>query len=69
MVAGASSGKGGYTAMNLSERFQIDGVVLREEAYGEGHINASYRIDLTDGRSFLLQQINTHVFQRPDWLM
>ncbi len=55
--------------MNLSERFRIDGVVLREEAYGEGHINASYRVDLTDGRSLLLQQINTHVFQRPDWLM
>jgi len=36
---------------------------------GEGHINRTYRVTDGDGKSYLLQKINTTVFQNPEGLM
>lgn len=40
--------------------------------YGNGHINSTWLLTMQDGgesRRYILQKINTHVFQRPDRLM
>ena len=55
--------------MEVLLSFCIGGQVLRVKEYGEGHINASYRVEMSDGGVYLLQQINTRIFPRPDLLM
>lgn len=55
--------------MEVLHSFCIGGQVLRVKEYGEGHINASYRVEMSDGGVYLLQRINTRIFPRPDLLM
>lgn len=37
--------------------------------FGNGHINTTYKIDLADSRSFILQKINSQVFTKPQDLV
>ncbi|KFJ01199.1 phosphotransferase enzyme family protein [Bifidobacterium stellenboschense] len=45
----------------VAERFRLDGDVTRVAPYGDGHINATYLVETTDGRA-ILQRMNTTVF-------
>lgn len=51
---------------------QIDGTTIKIEPIGTGHIHRTYRVDLVQRlsnpspSSFILQQINTNVFQKPE---
>lgn len=53
---------------------QIDGTTITMKKIGSGHIHRTYRVDiivkrpppLTSPSSFILQQINTNVFQQPE---
>ena len=42
---------------------------VRAERYGHGHINETYRVTIGSGKSYILQKINTLVFQNIDVLM
>lgn len=53
----------------LTEIFQIDGRVRSFQEYGEGHINTTVLAELEDGRSYLLQAINTEIFRNVQALM
>ena len=39
------------------------------KAFGSGHINSTYKIRTESGDEYVLQQINHHVFPRPDQVM
>ncbi len=59
-------------ALEIAKFFSLEGEALAAEAYGEGHINDTFRVDVADGktkRRVIVQRINTHVFRRPDQLM
>ena len=53
----------------LTKIFQIDGRVRSSQEYGEGHINTTVLAELEDGRSYLLQAINTEIFRNVQELM
>ena len=50
-------------------RFFPEGSVASCELYGMGHINKTHLVVTTDGRRYILQQINTRVFRNPAELM
>ena len=52
----------------VAEKFEIEGNISLLEDYGEGHINSTY-IVVTDKKRYILQKINTSLFDRPDMLM
>ncbi len=54
-----------YHAVNA---FPVNGNVLSIEPYGEGHINETYLVTTT-ARRYILQKMNTSIFQNPDGLM
>ena len=52
--------------------FCIDGDFVEVVPHGSGHINHSYRVSFETGgvrRRYLLQRVNTDVFQQPELLM
>lgn len=58
---------------SVIDRFEFEGTFMACEAIKTGHINRTYRLDYrqADGavRSYLLQNINTFAFKKPDELM
>jgi len=52
-------------------QFCTEGRIVNVQPYGEGNLNDTYLVTLEDAsRShFILQRINTHVFQRPHLIM
>ncbi len=52
-----------------SEQFRIQGKQLSCERYGNGHINETYLVKTTSGLDYILQKINTNVFQNVEGLM
>ena len=55
--------------INISKQFQINGTPVSAESYGCGHINDTFLITTSTGSKYILQKINTRVFNRPDELM
>lgn len=57
-------------ARAIAERFDLGGPIEGVVPVAGGHINHSYRIDVT-GRAdrYLLQRVNSAVFPHPDWVM
>jgi hypothetical protein len=54
-----------------AEKFRPGGQILDVREYGDGNVNDTYLVTL-DGAPeshFVLQRINTHVFQRPELIM
>lgn len=49
--------------------FAISGHPTAWKAFGQGHINQTYKVDTNDGSSYILQRINHYVFQQPQLLM
>lgn len=50
-------------------QFQVQGDMVSVEPYGSGHINHTYLAKMTEGRKYILQGINTSIFQDTDALM
>ncbi|MFN2111354.1 MAG: phosphotransferase enzyme family protein [Anaerolineae bacterium] len=54
----------------LAANFILPGEVLVDiQEYGAGNINDTYRVTTAEGRCFILQRINQHVFKHPEWIM
>ncbi len=49
-------------------QFQVPETFISCEPYGEGHINDTYLVTC-EGKRYILQRMNHHVFQCPDQLM
>ena len=49
--------------------FPVEGKLLSCQSYGSGHINRTFKVDMDNGRSYILQGINTYVFKDPVKLM
>ncbi len=51
----------------IADHFAIDGTLVAGEAFGNGHINSTYRLtfasETTPKAQYILQLINAHVFQ------
>ncbi|MEE1200834.1 MAG: aminoglycoside phosphotransferase family protein [Christensenellales bacterium] len=54
---------------SAAERFAVNGVIIRCERYGSGHINETYHVRTDGDDSYILQKINRHVFQNVRALM
>ena len=54
---------------DLANCFAINGVACAVEPLGSGNVNDTYRVDTTSGTRYVLQRLNTTVFQRPERLM
>jgi Ser/Thr protein kinase RdoA (MazF antagonist) len=50
-------------------RFAIDGPVAAVEPLGSGNVNDTYRVTTIPGSFYVLQRINTRVFNRPELVM
>jgi len=53
----------------LAARFAIDAEPVVVEPLGNGNVNATYRVQTVSGRSYVLQRLNTAVFQQPELVM
>jgi Ser/Thr protein kinase RdoA (MazF antagonist) len=55
----------------IADRFQASGKAIDIQAFGNGNINDTFLVTLDSGteKYFLLQRINTHVFQQPKLIM
>ncbi|MBQ7063348.1 MAG: aminoglycoside phosphotransferase family protein [Firmicutes bacterium] len=49
--------------IRITAAFAAEGRVSRVREHGMGHIHRSYRVTMEEGEEYLLQQINTLVFQ------
>lgn len=49
--------------------FAFDGTVTAVRPHGNGHINHSYKVTCDTGANYLLQRVNTEIFQHPEQLM
>ena len=54
---------------NVIYAFPVEGKVISCQSYGSGHINRTFKVDMDNGRSYILQGINTYVFKDPVKLM
>lgn len=52
----------------IIEQFQVPESFISCAPYGEGHINDTYEV-ICEGRRYILQRMNHHVFQHPEQLM
>lgn len=55
----------------VAERFQLPGRITAIEPLGNGNVNDTYRV-VTEGEGrwqFVLQRLNTHVFEEPELVM
>ncbi len=55
-------------AQEIFARFRYQGEFLSAVPYGEGHINHTFLITTT-ARTYILQQVNSKVFRRPEQVM
>ena len=53
----------------LANCFAIEGFVCAVEPLGSGNVNDTYRVETTTGTRYVLQRLNTEVFQRPELVM
>lgn len=53
----------------LLEQFQVEQNVVSIEPYGSGHINHTYLAEMSEGKKYILQGINTTIFKNTDQLM
>lgn len=53
----------------LIEQFQVEQDVVSIEPYGSGHINHTYLAEMSQGKKYILQGINTTIFKNTDELM
>src|SRR5690606_8611137 len=57
--------------LNAASQFDIQGEIVDAKRFGSGHINDTFCVSTNteDGRSYLLQRINHHIFSNVDGLM
>ncbi len=57
--------------LEIAEQFKSSGKITGVEEFGSGNINGTFRVTLegADEPHFILQRINTHVFQHPTLIM
>ena len=58
--------------LNIFSQFCVQGRLINEYPFGNGHINVTKRLIIDDNgaeREYILQRINTNVFKDPDALM
>jgi Ser/Thr protein kinase RdoA (MazF antagonist) len=55
--------------LELASGFATEGTPQRVEPLGTGNVNATYVVEVTGGRRYVLQRLNTAVFERPDLVM
>ena len=53
----------------LANCFAIDGLACAVQPLGSGNVNDTYRVETTSGTRYVLQRLNTEVFQRPELVM
>jgi len=57
----------------IAEAFALPAAVTAIEPLGQGNVNDTYRVRCAaatgEGSQFVLQRLNTRVFERPDWVM
>ena len=53
----------------LVMQFQVEQEVASVEPYGSGHINHTYLAQMSEGKKYILQGINTTIFKDTDQLM
>lgn len=53
----------------LIKQFQAEQDVVSIEPYGSGHINHTYLAEMSEGKKYILQGINTTIFKNTDQLM
>ena len=56
-------------ATAAAQNFDFGGDIKEIARYGSGHINDTFAVVLADGRRFILQRINSHVFKQPREVM
>ena len=49
--------------------FKIDGEISEIAPFGNGHINDTFKIATSSGKSYVLQTINRSIFKKPDEVM
>ena len=54
---------------NIFNQFIKNDSVVSCEKYGNGHINITYLLKTSSGRTYILQKINTNIFKDVDMLM
>lgn len=54
--------------IEIAKQFDISEAILNIHPFGNGHINTTYKITTKGTKSYLLQQINHHVFKDVDAL-
>lgn len=59
------------TIIDSVNHFDIDGDIMSVERFGSGHINDTFcvKMDRLQGKSYLLQRINNHIFSDVEGLM
>lgn len=55
--------------LEIANCFQLEGQAVSGESYGGGHINDTFLIKTDAGESYILQRINTAVFNNAEVLM
>lgn len=55
--------------IDIIAKFDIDGTVVSIDNCGDGHINSTFLAVTDKGSKYLLQKINTGVFQHPEEVM
>ncbi len=53
----------------ILKRFGLNGTISAINPINSGHINSTYKIIYSDGRSYILQRINKDVFKAPEKIM
>ncbi len=54
---------------SVAKKFRFPSQVAQIREYGQGNINQTYLVNLDDEQAFILQRINTKVFQQPELVM
>ncbi len=53
----------------LVQQFVADAVVEKSIPFGNGHINDTYKVELENGETYLLQRVNHNVFKDVQGMM
>lgn len=57
---------------DIVSKFDIDGEYISSRAFGSGHINSTFMVEMKNGEDiekYVLQKINTKIFTKPEELM
>lgn len=57
------------TPSEIIEKFAVSGTLTEQKQLTCGNINRTYLVTMSDGKRYILQNINTAVFRDPDALM